>query len=284
MSLNPNSDDTASLKQCCAQLYASDIARALLGDSFHPGGLSLTERVGVLLNLAPGTCVLDVASGTGATAVFLAERFGCHVVGVDYSGQSVAEASEIACAKELSALVRFERGDAEGLPLLDESFDAVICECAFCTFPNKPDAVREFARVLRPGGRVGLCDLTRAPTLPKELDGLLAWIACIADAQPVDSYADYLCSAAFELEQIELHDEALAQLVQQIGMKLFSAEVLVGLKKLALPGIDLISAKQMAHSALTAIPWLRSSDRQEAHHNRLEFPKHKRTIRACPPQ
>jgi arsenite methyltransferase len=253
MSLNPNSDTAANLKQCCAQLYASDVARVLLEDSFHPEGLRLTERVGVLLNLAPGTCVLDVASGKGATAIFLAERFGCYVVGIDYSGQNVAEASELACAKELSSLVRFERGDAEGLPLPDESFDAVICECAFCTFPNKPDAVREFARVLRPGGRVGLSDLTRAPTLPKELDGLLAWIACIADAQPVDSYSNYLRSAAFELEKIELHDEALAQMVLQIRMKLLSAEVLVGLKKLALPGVDFTSAKQMAQSALTAI-------------------------------
>ena len=253
MSVNPNSDAAATLKQCCAQLYASDIARALLGDSFHPGGLRLTERVGLLLNLAPGSRVLDVASGNGASALFLAERFGCHVVGIDYSGENVAGASELASAKKLSSLVRFERGDAEGLFFPDESFDAIICECAFCTFPNKGDAVREFARVLRPGGRVGLSDLTRGPKLSKDLDGLLVWIACIADAQPVDRYADYLRSAAFELQKVELHDAALIEMVQQIGIKLLSAEVLVGLKKLALPGVDLTSAKQMAQSALTAI-------------------------------
>ncbi len=248
-----NSPRTETLKQCCAKLYESDLAKILLGDSFHPGGLQLTERVGSLLHLAPESHVLDVASGKGTTALFLAERFGCHVAGIDYSGQNIADGNHLASAKGLSSLVRFEHGDAECLPFPDKSFDAVICECAYCTFPNKADAAREFARVLCPGGRVGLSDLTRGPALPKELDSLLAWIACIADAQPVDTYADHLRSAAFELEKVELHDEALTEMVQQIGMKLLSAEVLVGLKKLTLPNVDFTSAKQMAQSAFSAI-------------------------------
>jgi ubiquinone/menaquinone biosynthesis C-methylase UbiE len=248
-----NSPGNETLKQCCAKLYESDLARVLLGDSFHPGGLKLTERVGSLLHLRPESHVLDVASGKGTTAFFLAERFGCHVVGIDYSGQNIADANQLASAKGLSSLVRFERGDAEGLRFPDNSFDAVICECAYCTFPNKADAAREFARVLHSGGRVGLSDLTRGPALPKELDSLLAWIACVADAQPVDTYADYLRSAAFELEKVEVHDEALTEMVQQIRMKLLSAEVLVGLKKLALPSVDFKSAKQMAQSTLSAI-------------------------------
>ncbi len=242
-----------TLKQCCATLYESELARILLGDSFHPGGLRLTERVGALLNLAPESHVLDVASRKGATALFLAERFDCHVVGLDYSGQNVADASQLAFAKGLSSRVRFERGDAEGLPFPDKSFDAIICECAFCTFSNKTDAAREFARVVRPCGRVGLSDLTRGPTLPKELDCLLAWIACIADAQPVDSYTEYLRAAAYEMDQVELHDEALIEMVQQIRMKLLGAEIMVGLNKLNLPGVDFNTAKQLAKSALGAI-------------------------------
>ena len=50
----------------------------------------------------------------------------------------------------------------------------VVCECAFCTFPDKSRAAAEFARVLRSGGRVGISDLTRSGELPGELDGLLA--------------------------------------------------------------------------------------------------------------
>jgi ubiquinone/menaquinone biosynthesis C-methylase UbiE len=248
-----NPASTEIVKQCCAKLYESDLAKILLGDFFHPGGLRLTERLGSLLHLTAESHVLDVASGKGASAFFLAEQFGCHVVGVDYGNQNVAKANDLADTKGLSSRVRFERGDAERLPFPEACFDAVLCECAFCTFPNKIAAAREFARVLRPGGRVGLSDLTRGPALPKELDTLLAWITCIADAQPVDSYAEYLRSAAFELEKVELHDEVLIEMVHQIRIRLLGAEVLTGLKKIALSGVDFVSAKQMAQSALTAI-------------------------------
>lgn len=93
--------------------------------------------------------------------------------------------------------MQFERSDAETLPFSDGSFDALICECAFCTFPNKAAAAREFFRALRRGGRVGISDLTRAEILPKDLDGLLAWVACIGDAQTVEGYVAYLQDAGF---------------------------------------------------------------------------------------
>jgi arsenite methyltransferase len=246
-------DDAVALKQCCARLYESDLARMFLGDSFHPGGIRLTARIGELLNLAQGSRVLDVACGNGAAAFFLAEHFGCHVVGIDYSSQHVAGARQLAAAKGLSPLIQFESGDAESLPFSDGTFDAVICECAFCTFPNKAGAAREFERVLGPRGRVGLSDITRGPALPEELNSLLAWLACIADAQPVEAYAEYLRCADLKIENIELHDEALTEMVQQIGVKLLGARVLAGLNKIALPGIDLTAAEQMARSALAAI-------------------------------
>src|SRR5260370_18146100 len=77
------------VKQCCARLYESDIAKMLLGDSFHPGGLKLTERLGRSLQLTSTSRVLDVASGKGASAMFLAEQFGCVVIGIDYSKHNV---------------------------------------------------------------------------------------------------------------------------------------------------------------------------------------------------
>jgi len=242
-----------TVKQCCARLYESDFAKLLLGDSFHPGGLRLTERLGTLLGLTSQSRVLDIASGKGTSALFLAERFGCEVLGIDYSGQNVEQANEAAAAKGMDSRVSFRAGDAERLPVAESSFDAIICECAFCTFPDKPAAADEFARVLRSGGGIGLSDLTRGPVLPKELDGLLAWIACIADAQPVDSYIQYLRAAGFRVEAKELHDEALLEMVNQIRMKLLGAEIMVGLKRLDLPGVDLSTAKQMAQAATTAI-------------------------------
>src|SRR5207253_1396646 len=106
------------------------------------------------------------------------------------------------------------------LPFADSSFDAVICECAFCTFPDKSAAANEFARVLRSGGTVGISDLTRGAVLPKELDGLLAWIACIADAQPIKNYIEQLDAAGLRVKLTESHDEALLEMVHQVRTKL----------------------------------------------------------------
>jgi len=245
--------DGPALKQCCAMLYQSEAAKWLLGESFHPGGLALTEQLGCALHLAAGDRVLDVASGRGTSALYLAERFGCEVVGIDYGDTNVASARAAAAARGLSARVAFRQGDAESMPFEDGSFDALVCECAYCTFPDKTRAARELARVLRPGGRVGLADLTRTARLAQELDTLIAWVACIADAQPLERYVQDLRAAGFIIRTVESRPEALRELVQQVRGRLLAAEVLQGLKKVAIPGIDFAAVRGMARLAADAI-------------------------------
>src|SRR5215471_16906657 len=215
-----DSSSATAVKQCCAKIYESDLAKALLGDSFHPGGLKLSERLGQLLQLGEHSRVLDVASGRGTSAFFLAEKFGCTVIGLDYGKQNVDVANASAAERGFSSRVRFEHADAEQLPFADASFDAVICECAFCTFPDKAKVACEFARVLRQGGRLGISDLTRSAELPKELEGLLAWISCIADAQPVQQYREWFTSAVLAPRTTESHDEVLHEMVRQVQAKL----------------------------------------------------------------
>jgi ubiquinone/menaquinone biosynthesis C-methylase UbiE len=252
MSIN-DSATSEEIKACCAAVYESDWARLLLGDSFHPGGLALTEQLGTLTGLDRGQHVLDVASGTGASALFLNERFGCEVVGIDYGPASVAAANKVATEMGQATQVRFELGDAEQLPFEDNSFDAIICECAFCTFPDKPKAAAEFFRVLRPGGRLGLSDITRRGPLPEELEGLLAWITCIADAQSVDQYKDYVISAGLIVDTIEIRDDALYQTAIDLQGKLLGAEILVKLNRIELPIADFRQARRIARSASQAI-------------------------------
>ncbi len=244
---------TQEAKRCCAEVYASDLARMLLGESYHPGGLALTDRLGTLLELTPGTRVLDVAAGQGASAMRLADWFGCHVTGIDLGLANVAAAQEAAARAGVAGRTCFLMGDAESLPFADGAFDALICECAFCTFPDKGGAAREFARVLRRGGRVGLSDLTRQGPLPADLEGLLAWIACIADARPVAEYVACLQRAGFAIARVESHDEALQELVRDIRTRLMGVELLVGLKQLDLPGVDLGRARTLARSAAEAV-------------------------------
>ncbi len=241
------------VKSCCANVYESDWARLLLGDSFHPGGLALTERLGELLGLGRGKRVLDVAAGKGASAIFLARRFGCEVVGVDYGARNVAEATRAAEEAGVAGLVSFQQGDAERLSFEDGEFDAVICECAYCTFPDKAAAAREFHRVLRPGGSVGLSDLTRNGELGPELQTLLAWVACLGDARPVEEYSFHLRGAGFAEIETEPHDEALGEMVRDVRTKLLGAELMAKLGKISLPVGDLGQAKNMARAAAQSI-------------------------------
>lgn len=242
----------AEVKACCAALYAADWVPLLLGDALHPGGLDLTEQLGTLLDLRSGTRVLDVAAGRGSSAVRLATRFGCTVLGVDYGAENVAAARAAAERAGVADRVRFVRGDAEALAVPDRAFDAVLCECALCTFPDKPAAAAELARVLRPGGRLALSDVTRDGPLPAELDGLLARVACLADAQPVAAYVRLLRNAGFAIDLVEPRDAALLALIDQVRARLLASQLAVGLQGLTLPGIDLADAQRVARSAAEA--------------------------------
>jgi arsenite methyltransferase len=251
--IEPERQAPSDVKQCCALFYGSDAARYLLGESFHPGGAELTVELAGMLGLGSESSLLDVACGKGTSAFAVAEHFGCRVTGVDLSAANVRESAAEAEKRGLSSRVRFVVGDAETLPFAAGSFDALLCECAFCTFPDKAKAASEFARVLRPGGRVGMSDLTRTADPLPELNDLLAWIACIGDAQPVARYADRLTDAKFTITATAERDRALSLMVEQVRGRLLLAEILIGLKKLQLPGLDIARAKEFTTAAQEAV-------------------------------
>ena len=244
---------SSTVKQCCASFYGSEVARALLGESFHPGGLGLTLELAEMLRIDATSRVLDVASGKGSSAFAVAERFGCRVAGVDLSEANVVEANGEAAKRGLADRVSFQLADAERLPFETASFDALLCECAFCTFPDKAAAAFEFARVVRPGGRVGISDLTRAAGPLPELDGLVARVACVADAQPPATYAAWLAGAGFAVTDTVARDSSLQEMVDAVRGKLFMTEIMIGLKKLELPGFDIEEAKRFVDVAARAV-------------------------------
>ena len=216
------------IKSCCAAAYSSAAARLLLGDSFHPGGAQLTSRLVRALGVGPGSVVVDVASGLGTSALQLARETGCEVVGVELARENVEAARAAAEREGLAGRVRFVLGDAERLPIADRSVDGALCECALCTFPDKAAAAAELTRVLRPGARLGLSDVTAdRERLPAELSTLDAWIACLGDALPLQAIADLLGRAGLAVEAAERHDEALATLVEQVEGRLRAARALL---------------------------------------------------------
>jgi SAM-dependent methyltransferase len=244
LSIKPSNDKTVKL--CCATFYQSDVVRMLFGDIFHPGGLLSTSHLGRAIGLEAGKGVLDVACGRGTSAVHLAETFGCHVTGVDYGADNIAGAEALADEKGMSLLTDFRRGDAEGLPFDDGAFDAVISECSFCTFPDKHTAATEMVRVLKPGGRLGMTDMTISGPLPDDIQSLLSWVACIAGADTPEGYVAQLAEAGFVDFAVEDQRGALLDMITDIRRKLLGAEIAVGLGKLDLGDIDLDEGKRLA--------------------------------------
>lgn len=228
-----------TVKACCAAGYSTDLVSVLLGDSYHPGGLDLTRHLLERVGLAAGQRLVDVASGRGATALVAAAEYGARVEGVDLSAANVARAGGAVAAAGLGDRARFTVGDAEAVPLPDGCADVVVCECALCTFPDKPTAMAEMARILVPGGVLGITDVAAdRDRLPAELTGLTAWIACVADARPAAEYAALARSQGLRPRAVESHTPALVRMIDQIEARL---EVLrmTARPRLAELGVDL---------------------------------------------
>lgn len=155
----------------------TDAWRLLLGDELHYGVFSspddplpvataaLTTRMIEAAELRPGLDVLDVGCGSGTPACRLAADFSVRVLGITTSAVGVAAATARAAGLGLDG-VRFEvrDGTANGLP--DESFDRVWALESSHLMREREQLIAECARVLRPGGRLVLCDITRQRDIP----------------------------------------------------------------------------------------------------------------------
>lgn len=128
--------------------------------------------------------VLDVATGAGHTAFALAPH-AAEVVALDITPEMLAVAQQVANERHLYN-IRFLKGDAQNIPCEEASFDVVACRQAAHHFPDARRAVQEWARVLRPGGKLILVD-SASPEEP-EIDAFLNEIECLRDPSHVRNY------------------------------------------------------------------------------------------------
>jgi SAM-dependent methyltransferase len=117
------------------------------------------DRLRSWLALNPSSRLLDVASGSGGPTLRMTQRSGCHAIGVEIQADGVAAAKAAAERAGLLERVRFQQHDANHpLPFADATFDAVLCIDAINHLPDRPAVLREWWRVLRPGGRLAFTD------------------------------------------------------------------------------------------------------------------------------
>ncbi len=132
--------------------------QAKMGHTKHLGGRYATQKLAELCQLEPGKTLLNVGSGSGISAAYVAETYGCRVVGVDLLPGMVESARSWAAAKGLADQLEFRVGDAQDLPFDDNQFDALICESVNAFVPDKEKAMREYIRVVKPGGCIGFTE------------------------------------------------------------------------------------------------------------------------------
>lgn len=214
------------LKRCCAAAYANPAVHWLLGGELHPGGVALTRRTLELAELRTGERLLDVACGSGTSALLAANEFAAEVTGVEYGDEALL-AARAAVSGESEQRVRFVQGDAERLPVGDDRFDVVLCECALCTFPDQPRAVAEFRRVLRPGGRLALSDVVvESGPFGTALRGAIATIACINGALSSAGYRWLLRQGGLLVKRSESRSHDAENFAQRIEDRLRGARLL----------------------------------------------------------
>jgi demethylmenaquinone methyltransferase/2-methoxy-6-polyprenyl-1,4-benzoquinol methylase len=115
----------------------------------------------------PGQCVLDVATGTGLVAFELVRRGGCEVIGIDQSERMLATAREqLGRDAALGQRVTFQNGQAEQLPFADNEFDALTFTYLLRYVDDRAATMRELARVVAPGGRIGMVEFGVPPAGP----------------------------------------------------------------------------------------------------------------------
>ncbi len=195
---------TADASCCGADAVSFGAARYSKAERDQLPDAAVTTSLGcgnplMVADLMPGETVLDLGSGGGIDVILSARRVGPtgHTYGVDMTDEMLELARRN--AKEAGVdNATFLKGEIEDIPLADASVDVVISNCVINLSVDKPAVFAEMARVLRPGGRVGVTDVVAEDRLsPAQRAERGDYVGCIAGALSVGEYRAQLEAAGF---------------------------------------------------------------------------------------
>jgi SAM-dependent methyltransferase len=208
-------DDTVE-DGCCAPQdgyaprYYDESEREELPEEAVLASLGCGNPIAVA-DLHPGEVVLDLGSGGGIDVLLSATRVG--PTGMAYGLDMTLDMLRLARANAERAgatNVEFLEGRIEDVPLPDQSVDVVISNCVINLSTDKPAAIGEIARVLKPGGRVGISDVVAEDHLtPQDRAERGSYVGCIAGALSFAEYRDLLGAAGLvDVEVTPTHEIA----------------------------------------------------------------------------
>lgn len=158
------------------------------------GTVLVGEQLCEAVDLHAGQQLLDVATGSGNTALAAARRW-CDATGIDYVPAQLERGRALAAAERLP--VTFCEGDAEHIPFPDASFDVVLSTFGAQFAPDQEQTARELLRVCRPGGKIGLANLT-----PESFSGAMARAMGQYRTRPPDLRSPFLWGTQERLQEL----------------------------------------------------------------------------------
>jgi sarcosine/dimethylglycine N-methyltransferase len=161
-------------------------------DQDHFGGLDAVDILAQKAGISRESHVLDVCSGMGGPARYLAHRLGCRVTGLDITQSRHDGAIRLTGMVGLDHLVEFRLGNALDMPFADATFDVVTGQEAFAHVPDKPRLIAECARVVRSGGAIAFTDILRREALSAAEFERLRLDMTFQSLESLDGYSDLL--------------------------------------------------------------------------------------------
>lgn len=170
-------------------------------DQDHFGGLEANDILIAAAGFRKGQRILDVCSGMGGPARYLAHRAGCEVVGLDFTESRHLGAQRLTKLTKLDHLVSHRHGNALDMPFANASFDGAMGQEAWCHVPEKPRLIAECARVVKAGGVIAFTDILRTDKLSDAEMARLREEMTFPTLESLDGYATLLRNSGCSIER-----------------------------------------------------------------------------------